>query len=124
MVYFGSYNIHTYHNPEDFIDNYNYIFKVNTLPQNKLEIVDVMYINIHYDSLNLDTIYNIFKEHRIIPGMYIHYENNDVYFTHPYKGLYNPVKMYEMYKESKYIYLDNLDKIKENMIKKDKILSS
>ena len=128
MVYFCSYNNHKYsyvnENPVDVIDNYNYIFKVNTLSQNKLEIIDVIYINTHYDYLNLDIIYNIFKEHSFVIGMNIHYENNDVYFTHPYRGLYNPVKMFEMYKYSKYIYLESLDKIKETMIKKDKILSS
>jgi hypothetical protein len=125
MVYFGSYNIRTnIQNPEDFIDSYNYIFKINTLSDTMLEIVDVMYMNTHYEYLNIDKIYNIFKECRIIPGMIIHYIDNDVYFTHPHGKLYKHIKMYEIYKDTKYIQLDDLEKIKTNMIKKDKILSS
>jgi hypothetical protein len=89
-----------------------------------LEIVDVMYINNYYEYLNIDNLHNIFKEFRIIPGMIIHYIDNDVYFTHPDKGLYEHIKMSEIYKDTKYIYLDSLDKIKENMIKDNKILSS
>ena len=125
MIYFGSYNIRTDNeNPEYYIDNYNYIFKIDTLIDNKIEIVDVIYINTYYEYYNIDIIYNIFKESRIIPGMIIHYVDNTVYFTHPHRGLYEPIEMYEIYKETKYVYLDSLDKIKQNMIKNNKILSS
>jgi hypothetical protein len=135
MTYFGSYNIRlpikdnkvaqdTQENPEYFIDNYNYIFRVNTLSSNKLEIIDIMYINTNYEYINIDNIYNIFKEARITPGMIIKYENDTVYFTHPAKGFNNPIEFYEIFKHTKYIQLEGLEKIKQNMIKFNKILSS
>ncbi len=129
MVYFGSYNIRfhiqdTQENPENFIENYNYIFRVNTLSSNKLKIIDIMYINTNYEYLNIDNIYNIFKEARIIPGMIITYHNDTVYFTHPDKGFNNPIEFYEIFKDTKYVQLEDLEKIKTNMIKSNKILSS
>jgi hypothetical protein len=128
MVYFGSYNIRygnaVDQNPEDFIDNYNYIFRVNALSSNRFEIIDIMYINTHYEYINIDNIYNIFKEARIVRGMIIIYQKDIVYFTHPDKGFNNPIEFYEIFKDTKYVKLDDLEKIKTNMIKTNKILSS
>ncbi len=128
MVYFGSYNIRkviqSNENPLDFIDNYNYIFRVNTLSINKLEITDIMYINNYYEYLNIDIIHHLFNEFRIIPGMIITYQDDIVYFTHPAKGINNPIEFYEIFKDTKYVQLEDLEKIKKNMIKSNKILSS
>ena len=125
MVYFGSYNIRLLEQyPQDFIDNYSYIFRVNALSSNKLKIIDIMYMNNNYEYLNIDNLQHTLKEFRIIPGMIILYENDIVYFTHPDKGLNSPIKLCEMFKETKYIHLEDLEKIKTNMIKSNKILSS
>ena len=74
MVYFGSYNIRLLEqNPQDFIDNYSYIFRVNALSSNKLKIIDIMYMNNNYEYLNIDNLQHTLKEFRIIPGMIILY---------------------------------------------------
>jgi hypothetical protein len=125
MVYFCSYNIRRADElAQDFIDNYNYIFRVNTLTGNKFEIIDVIYINNYYEYLNIDNIYNMFKEIRIVRGMIITYQNDIVYFTHPAKGFNDPIEFYEIFKDTKYVQLEDLEKIKTNMIKSNKILSS
>jgi hypothetical protein len=125
MVYFGSYNIRRKDElAQDFIENYNYIFNVNALTGNKFEIIDVMYINNHYEYINIDNLHSVLNEFRIIPGMIITYQNHTVYFTHPAKGFNNPIKFYEIFKDTKYIQLEGLEKIKTNMIKSNKILSS
>jgi hypothetical protein len=128
--YFGVYNtlntLNTLNieNPENYIDNYAFLLKVNKTHNNVFNIVDVLYTNYIFDITNSDMFMTSFNKYSFTKNMilYLDTNNNIININYLNKNAYN-FKLYYSNIDIKCIFLDTLDKIKENIIKNNKILS-
>ena len=125
IYYFGVYKPYDiFEYPENYIDNYEFLLKLKKIDDMMFEIIDVLYTNNTFDETNADMFMISFKKYTFSINMYLYLDsnNNIVNITYLGKEAYN-FRLYYSHKNSKYIFLESLDKIKENIIKNNKILS-
>jgi hypothetical protein len=125
MLYFGVYKQwNNICNPENYIDNYEFLLKIEKVDNNTFNIVDVLHLSNNFDQTNYDMFINSFNTYSFTNNMCLHLDDNNNIINISYQGknAYD-FRLYFSYINSKYIFLESLDKIKENIIKNNKILS-
>ncbi len=124
MLYFGVYKQLNICNPEDFIDNYEFLLKVKKIDNNTFEIIDVLHVSNNFYQTNYDMFTISFNTYSFTNNMCLILDDNNNIINISYQGknAYD-FRLYFSYINSKNIFLESLDKIKENIIKNNKILS-
>jgi hypothetical protein len=125
IYYFGVYKSwETIINPEDKIDNYEFLLKLKKMDNNIFEIIDILYTNNRFEDINSEMFLLSFKKYSFTKNMHLELDinNNIINISYLDKNAYN-FKLYFSHINSKSIFLDSLNKIKENIIKNNKILS-
>jgi hypothetical protein len=133
MLYFGVYkHFNNINNPENYVDNYEFILKVekvennvfNNIFNNIFNIVEVLHTNSIFDITNYEMFINSFKTFTFSNNMFLVLDDNNNIINISYQGknAYD-FRLYYSHNNSKNIFLESLDKIKENIIKHNKILS-
>jgi hypothetical protein len=125
MLYFGLYKqFNNICNPENYIDNYEFLLKVDKIDNNVFNIVDVLHTNSIFDITNYDMFTISFKTFTFTNNMslFLDDNNNIINISYQGKNAFN-FKLYYSNIDTKCIFLESLDKIKENIIKHNKILS-
>ena len=114
----------------NYINNYDLLLKVKKVDIKVLEVIDTLHIHNNFYQLNFDTFYSYLKSETIKPKTIIEFEDENleriIKLSDPF-GKYHiytiSTPLYFSYKNTKSIILENLDKIKETLIKNNKILS-
>jgi hypothetical protein len=132
IYYFGIYAENSVNSCNDILD-YEILLKVKIIDEKQLKVIDVMHYTNNFFQLNMDNLYLHFKSTTILPDSVVEFAKKSdnifermIKISHPnFKTpMYlNSSPLYFTYIKSKNILLDNLDKIKENIIKNNKILS-
>ncbi len=125
MLYFGVYKqLNNICNPENYIDNYEFLLKVKKIDNNTFQIIDVLHVSNNFDQTNFDMFTISFNTYSFTKNMCLILDDNNNIININYlgKNAYD-FKLYFSHIDSKYIFLESLDKIKENIIKNNKILS-
>jgi len=112
------------------INNYELLLKVKKIDIKIIEVIDTLHIHNNFYQLNFDTFYSYLKLETIMPKTIIEFEDENleriIKLSDPF-GKYHiytiSTPLYFSYKNTKSIILENLDKIKETIIKNNKILS-
>ena len=128
IFYFGIFT-EFYESSINNINHYEILLKVRKIDNKTLEVIDILHYDNNFFQSNMETFILHFKSPTILSNTIIEFEdnnfNNIIKLTHP-KGVYpmytknTPIQL--SFKTWKIILLDNLDKIKENIIKNNKIL--
>ncbi len=129
IYYFGIFN-NFFQTSINNIEHYDLLLKVKKIDNKSLEVIDVLHYSNTFYQLNVDTFYLHFKDAVLLPNTIIEFEddnfNNIIKISHP-ESLYpiyiNSTPIYFSYINKKLIMLENLDKIKDMIIKNNKILS-
>jgi hypothetical protein len=125
IYYYGMYKPwNIIENPEENIDNYEFLLKLKKIDNNIFEIIDVLYSSNNFDQTNSDMFLLSFNKYSFTKNMYVYLDNNNNIINISYLGenAYD-FKLYLSHVNSKNIFLQSLDKIKENIIKNNKILN-
>lgn len=109
---------------------YDLLLKVKKVDIKIIEVIDVLHIHNNFYQLNFDSFYSNLKSDIILPKTIIEFEDENleriIKISHP-DGSYHiytiNIPLYFSYKNTQSIILENLDKIKDMIIKNNKILS-
>ena len=125
IYYFGVYKPYDiFEYPENYIDNYEFLLKLKKISDNLFEIIDVLHNNTTFESTNADMFTLNFATYGFCKNMIIELDINNMICNISYLDKYPyDAKLHYSHKNSKYIFLESLDNIKENIIKNNKILS-
>jgi hypothetical protein len=112
------------------INNYELLLKVKKIDIKIIEVIDTLHIHNNFYQLNFDTFYSYLKSETIMPKTIIEFEDENLERIIKLSDLFGKYHIYTIstplyfsYKNTKSIILENLDKIKETIIKNNKILS-
>lgn len=129
VFYLGNYRFsendeNKIYKPQDFVENYYYIFKVEIVDKNKLKILDILHDTIRIPNIAPESILT-YKTDFDLDGDYMFQIENLSAPETTCKFMSRPTQMYlyKPFEDTKIVCLKTLETIKENIIKSSKILN-